>query len=349
MVTNADLPRIRQLYAGFHLYGIGGHKPYSLRFRPGFLRRRARPVICSTCLRNESPPSGRPVRGIWGQIFTVGVPRGVRAGRLAQRTAWRKLDDKFLPPAVGFPGVSAPLVGDGEARRANPVEEFEARFRQLVNALEYGVAPALSTVTDQATQDALSRLQSELGDAGLPCLRAVAAYLHLFPDTESAVVTRVEDALVSNDHERVVDGLSAILRLMQSERSTISEENTTMLVRQVSQSIMYRHITGLRNALNAMSNVVENHPACLADETEELTLRGLHALAGDTDPARGMANLSFEEKLGIRQASAHLAYILFMHYSRQGADIPDSIKVWRAICQSENEFAEIRNQWLPNP
>jgi len=192
-------------------------------------------------------------------------------------------------------------------------------------------------------------LLSELGDAGLHCLRAVAASLHLFPGTEAELITRVEDALVSTEHERVVDGLNAILGLLEPEGSAITKEHMAMLVRRVSQSVMYRHITGLRSTLMAMANVVGRHPACFADDTENLTIRGLHALAGDTHPAGGMANLSFPEKLGIRQASAHLAYILFVHYSRQGADIPDSIKVWRAICQSENEFAEIRNQWLVNP
>lgn len=242
------------------------------------------------------------------------------------------------------------LTGKGRAFPFGRVEEeFKARFRMLVDALAYGVAPALSPETDRAARHTLSRLLSELGDAGLPCLRAATACLHLFPDTESAVVTRVEDALVSNDHERVVDGLEAILGLLKPDGSSIGKENMAALLRHVSQSVMYRHIAGLRSALNTMSRVVGKHPEHFAADTEELTIRGLHALADDTDPVAGMANLPFPEKLGIRQAAAHLAYVLFVHYNRQGTTIPESIEVWRAICQSENEFAEIRNEWLANP
>jgi len=241
------------------------------------------------------------------------------------------------------------LTGKRKASHFAPIqEEFAARAVQLVDALAYGVAPALSPTIDEATRHALSRLLSELNDAGLPCLRAATACLHLFPDTESAVVTRVEDALVSIEDERVVDGLSAIWGLLQLERSTISEENMAMLVRRVSRSIMYRYIPGLRITLNTMANVVGKHPACFVDDTEDLTVRGLHALAGDTDPVAGMANLPLPEKLKIRQASAHLAYVLFVHYNRQGTAVPESIEVWREICQSENEFAEIRNEWLAN-
>lgn len=52
------------------------------------------------------------------------------------------------------------------------------------------------------------------------------------------------------------------------------------------------------------------------------------------------------EKLEIRQSAARLAYVVFKNYSTQGKTIPDSIKVWKEICRSEEEFAEIRNQWL---
>ena len=242
------------------------------------------------------------------------------------------------------------MTGKRKASRFGLVrEEFAARAVQLVDALAYGVAQALSPATDEATRHALSRLLSELSDAGLPCLRAATACLHLFPDQEQRVLTSIEDALVSNDHERVVDGLEAILGLLKPDGSSIGRENMAALLRHVSRSVMYRHIVGLRSALNTMSRVVGKHPEHFAADTEELTIRGLHALADDTDPAAGVANLPFPEKLGIRQAAAHLAYALFVHYNRQGTDIPESIEVWRAICQSENEFAEIRNEWLANP
>ena len=162
------------------------------------------------------------------------------------------------------------------------------------------------------------------------------------------MITGVEDALVSTDHERVVDGLTAILGLLRRDGPYISEENLAALVRQVAQSVMYRHTVGLRSTLNTMARVVWKHPARFADDVEDLTIRGLYALAGDTDPVAGIGDLSFPEKLEIRQASAGLANVLFLHYSRHGLAIPDSIKVWKAICESANEFAEVRNEWIAN-
>ncbi|MDY6951323.1 MAG: anti-phage defense-associated sirtuin Dsr2 [Thermodesulfobacteriota bacterium] len=243
------------------------------------------------------------------------------------------------------------LTGEGKTSPfggAVPAE-FKARFSRLVDAVADGVAPALSPETDETTRHTLSRLLSELDDAGLPSLRASAACLHLFPDRGKVVITRIEDALVSTDHDRVVDGLRAILRLLRLDSSVVSEEDMVVLLRQVSQSVMYRHITGLCPTLNTMATVIRKHPERFGDATEDLTVRGLRALADDTDPAAGIASLSFSEKLEIRQASARLAHVLFLHYNRHGDAIPSSVTVWKAICHSEKEFAEVRNEWFSNP
>lgn len=49
--------------------------------------------------------------------------------------------------------------------------------------------------------------------------------------------------------------------------------------------------------------------------------------------------------LWVRQQAARLAYQLSKYYTKQGNSIPEVIGEWKTICQSENEFAEIRNQW----
>lgn len=51
------------------------------------------------------------------------------------------------------------------------------------------------------------------------------------------------------------------------------------------------------------------------------------------------------ESLWVRQQAACLAYQLSKYYTKQGNSIPEEIREWKTICQSENEFAEIRNQW----
>ena len=57
-------------------------------------------------------------------------------------------------------------------------------------------------------------------------------------------------------------------------------------------------------------------------------------------------NRDLSEALSIRENAAGLAYELFRFYSDRQKTIPDTIKKWQAVCRSDAEFAEIRNQWI---
>ena len=75
-------------------------------------------------------------------------------------------------------------------------------------------------------------------------------------------------------------------------------------------------------------------------------MQGLEQSAEETNLKGGNAEWDFAEKLEIRQAAALLAYLLYAKIIEAGADIPNALKQWKNICSSENEFAEIKNQWL---
>ena len=51
-------------------------------------------------------------------------------------------------------------------------------------------------------------------------------------------------------------------------------------------------------------------------------------------------------KLLIRQEAAALAYRLFELYRKRGEAIPEPVVEWEKVCRSEEEFAEIRRQWI---
>lgn len=101
---------------------------------------------------------------------------------------------------------------------------------------------------------------------------------------------------------------------------------------------------GLPSALDLIAKLIKKHPWTFADELERMTLIGLHHIAKDT--ATNAGGLAISEKLEIREAAAGLAYRIFEFYTKRGKSIPDVLKEWEAICQSDDEFAEIRNQWL---
>ena len=75
-----------------------------------------------------------------------------------------------------------------------------------------------------------------------------------------------------------------------------------------------------------------------------MILTGLRNIARDT--ATNVDGVDFADLLEIRRAAAGLAYNLFEHYTKQDNPVPDVITEWKKICLSDNEFAEVRNQWI---
>ena len=71
---------------------------------------------------------------------------------------------------------------------------------------------------------------------------------------------------------------------------------------------------------------------------------GLENIANDT--VMDAKDRNFLEILHIRERTAGLAYKLFEFYADRNKTIPDTIKKWQDICQSDKEFSEIRNQWI---
>ena len=82
-----------------------------------------------------------------------------------------------------------------------------------------------------------------------------------------------------------------------------------------------------------------------------LCLRGLihdTAIDGSSTPRLNgvQSREKVAEKLLIRQEAAALAYRLSEFYGKRGEAIPEPVEEWENICRSEEEFAEIRRQWI---
>ena len=95
------------------------------------------------------------------------------------------------------------------------------------------------------------------------------------------------------------------------------------------------------------------HPWTFAADIERSVLEGLHHLIEETaiDPPSGLRLYADDggdvaTKLMVRRAAAGLAYALSNHYQQCGAPAPAVIEEWAAICRSDDEFAEVRNQWM---
>jgi hypothetical protein len=226
-------------------------------------------------------------------------------------------------------------------------DEFRARFLRLVSILANVVAPHLSINMNADIKATVSRLLSELDDYGIPSLRARAALLNIFPDDKFQVYLKIQDAISSIDHSKIVDALEAILAMALSRNtSSDSESAITSTLNLVGQQIKWRRESGLVSSLNLMSRIVAKTPQYLSESLLSDVLVGLKYLCDESDPVNAETDTDIADRLKYRKQAAHLAYRLYRHFSHKGENVPKVIADWRIICTSLNEFAEIRNEWM---
>lgn len=101
---------------------------------------------------------------------------------------------------------------------------------------------------------------------------------------------------------------------------------------------------GLALVLSLITNILRGQPQWFVGEFELSVLAGLRNIARET--AMDAEGIALFDRLAIRRNAAALAYEIYTLYDDQKVAIPDVIMEWRAICNSEIEFAEIRNQWV---
>ena len=239
-------------------------------------------------------------------------------------------------------------------------EALRQRFSDLVNTLVAVISPSFVPIDENDTRDALERVARELPQHGLPALRLESAYVHLAPERSSDLLQRIEEAIASSTEEAVTDGLRAVWVMAERIGTAAEARAKTDLLRILgvtSQVLRWRREQGLPSAINTIAGITKMHPWAFAADIESSVLEGLHHLIEETailppsgphlyaDDGREVAT-----KLMVRRAAAGLAYVLSNHYQQCGAPAPAVIGEWAAICRSDDEFAEVRNEWMaPDP
>ena len=234
-------------------------------------------------------------------------------------------------------------------------DEFKTRFSYLVDTLVSIVKPSLNGPDESAMRQNLSRVIHELSEYGVPALRLEAASLHVFPDRRGRILQSIEDGMVSSSNDLVSDALCAVSVVSMRQETGLQEagkEDLVRLVQATSQVLRWRSRVGLSLAIRTVAHVIRTHPWILIEDIERPLLLGLECMIADTTYARSKPlpseekdELDISTKLIVRRRAAALAFTLHNHYLKQGQAIPDVITQWQAVCESDHEFAEIRNQW----
>ena len=272
--------------------------------------------------------------------------------------AWWDADRSHLRRAVGqekLQNVGGPSLA----------EALRRQVRELVRTLAFVAARWLERVDEERIRDALRRVVGEMSEDGVPTLALRLACRRLFPDWWDRALREIENQDASTSEEDVVDALVGILvvseRASGDARVEEDDEIVTRFMAVVAAAIRWLSAEALFHAIRTMRRLVERHPWAFVDECERSVLERLDKLVHDTTvgcgeaecQGGGVARRDGSEtgnevalRLMIRQEGAALAHGLFQLYRQRQTSIPEAIRKWKEICRSEEEFAEIRREWI---
>ena len=236
------------------------------------------------------------------------------------------------------------------------------QVRQLVRTLAVVVTRWPDPVDNDGIRDALRRVVQEMSEDGVPTLSLRLACGRLVPEWWEPALHEIENQDASTSEENIVDAFVAILVVSERGRGDAGPEDDRDLLRRfvsvVAAAIRWLNANSLVHAIQTMRQLVERHPWAFVDECERTVLERLDGLVRDTTvadgrPGQGATRADSTEtskevaiRLLIRREGAALAYRLFELYRRRNTLIPECIRKWERICRSEDEFAEIRREWM---
>ena len=219
------------------------------------------------------------------------------------------------------------------------------KLETLVRVLALVIAPNFDLDPENKDREELLRLIKEFRDYRLPTLRLEVACLHIYPDSSDQVFDRIENGLASATEKTAADSLGTVLAMVR-DYSDDGQSSSALqqLVDLLGHMVFLRRNTVLPVTIKVVKEIVKVRPSLISGRFEKSVLKGLNNIADDTD--MDSKNHDFLKALSIRENAAGLAYELFGFYSGRQKNVPDAIKKWQAICRSDAEFSEIRNQWI---
>jgi hypothetical protein len=231
-----------------------------------------------------------------------------------------------------------------ESKKDDPVRgEFYARFKLLQSTLISVISTKIDTPF-QEDIESLRRIVFEMKGRELPVSHIQSKLILIIPEWKQDIGEMITTNFLHTDDFFISDAVEAIHSLLKKEHNNSDMKVIRSVLGLFSTTFQYRDVNRLKYALGAGIRVLVNYESYFSDEFEKTALFSLDKLIVETTNK----SQAFEpsDALMFRELSAQLAYKIFCFYEENKKEIPDVILRWKAVCESENEFLEIRNKWV---
>jgi hypothetical protein len=195
-------------------------------------------------------------------------------------------------------------------------------------------------------------LLAELAKQGFSIAPSTCGRLYQRANLLDHIVADLERALLSDDTQNVCFATRAIDRWQRAARALLLSPVPRVLVGTLVGRVLFRRLTALDTVIDCLTHFVEANDGQIGAEYESQLLLGLELLADETAAVRLRERL-FEgeierpivvEALHARSWAALLAKKLAAACEARSTPVPEVLRRWRAICESDT-LPETRRAW----
>ena len=213
------------------------------------------------------------------------------------------------------------------------------RICQIPQLLSNVVLPRFNKKSFRKYENRTKDIVKEFSDYGLPALHLRAVMANVLNGTDDQLLKDIDFALRYDDEENLEDALDAILILLGN--NMFQKKSLELTLDKVIQRYFWRKKIGITAVINTIYQIVDQYPECYTKKLEWMVLEALADIAENN-----ISDFDFNESVELRCKSAQLAGRLYLFYQANKRKIPDEILKWEKICNSEDEFVEVKNQWV---
>jgi hypothetical protein len=197
---------------------------------------------------------------------------------------------------------------------------------------------------DKLSSESIKKIQTVFFDFSkynLPHLEAKASLCSKAIYDIDVLVVEIENALVSNDEDKIIDATNALIALLE-----LKSEQCECCLESFFDLIKIRSKVSLAMLVCFADILVKKYAYLINDRYLYDLELGLSYLIDETVIEIDDSDEITHNKLNARIASARLAHNLKMFYSSADKELPNYLNRWEEVCNNPNEFSEVRNAWV---
>lgn len=224
-----------------------------------------------------------------------------------------------------------------EFDRKNPLDDEDRCKYQITLLLEViGRVIMKNKVESIELTEKVKVLYSKASENGIPC--ALLEYVVKGVDKSNWL-----SKLMSVDANIVINFLNACIILQQiseNERNEVKD-----IIDMVINAIYLNTSRYMNSYIKFLGTYIEEVGFVFDEYLEMKIMLALKGLSMYTQPEIEDTEETVINKLEIRKEAAHLGYVIYRCFNGMNRNIPMEVQCWQDICQSTEEFVEVRKEW----